>query len=151
MLRKAKVGDVPVMNWLRLQVRENLLSDPGRITEAMTRQAITAEGRGWVWEEDSEILGFSIARDTDPSIWALFVLPGQEGRGIGGALHDAAVAWLWSRGAARIWLSTDPQTRAARFYRDRCWSETAVLPSGEIRLELQRPDIWGQSKNSSLG
>ena len=139
MLRKARVGDVPAMNHLRLQVRENVLSDPCRITEAMTRQAITAEGRGWVWEENGEILGFSIARDADPSIWALFVLPGHEGRGIGGALHDAAVDWLWSRGAARIWLSTDPATRAERFYRDRGWRETAVLPSGEVRLELVRP------------
>jgi len=139
MLRKARVGDVPAMNWLRLQVRENMLSDPGRITEAMTRHAITAEGRGWVWEEGGKVLGFSIARDEDPSIWALFVLPESAGRGIGGALHDAAVGWLWSRGATRIWLSTDPHTRAARFYRDRGWCETAVLPSGEVRLELQRP------------
>jgi GNAT superfamily N-acetyltransferase len=139
MLRKARVGDVPAMNHLRLQVRENRLSDPGRITAAMTTQAITAEGRGWVWVEQGEILGFSIARDANPSIWALFVLPGHEGRGIGGALHDAAVDWLWSRGAPRIWLSTDPDTRAARFYRDRGWRETAALPSGEVRLELQRP------------
>lgn len=137
MLRKARAGDVTAMNWLRLQVRENVLSDPGRITEAMTRQAITAEGRGWVWEADGEILGFSIARDADPSIWALFVLPGHEGRGIGGSLHDAAVDWLWSRGATRIWLSTDPDTRAHRFYRERGWQETAVLPSGEVRLELE--------------
>ena len=138
MLRKARVGDVPAMNHLRLQVRENVLSDPGRITEAMTTHAITAEGCGWVWEENGEVLGFSIARDADPSIWALFVLPGHEGRGIGGALHDAAVDWLWSRGAARIWLSTDPDTRAAKFYRDRDWRETAVLPNGEVRLELTR-------------
>jgi len=139
LLRKAKVGDVPAMNWLRLQVRENMLSDPGRITEAMTRQAITAEGRGWIWDEGGSLLGFSIARDADPSIWALFVLPGNEGRGIGSALHDAAVDWLWLRGATRIWLSTDPDTRAARFYRDRGWYETAVLPSGEVRLEIERP------------
>lgn len=138
MLRKARIGDVPAMNHLRLQVRENVLSDPGRITEAMTTQAISAEGRGWVWEENGEVLGFSIARDADPSIWALFVLPGHEGRGIGRALHGAAVDWLWSRGAGRIWLSTDPDTRAARFYRDRGWRETAVLPSGEVRLELTR-------------
>ena len=127
------------MNHLRLQVRENMLSDPGRITEAMTAQAITADGRGWVWEDAGTIVGFSIALDADPSIWALFVLPGHEGRGVGSALHDAAVDWLWSRGAACIWLSTDPGTRAERFYRDRGWRETAVLPSGEVRLELQRP------------
>lgn len=141
MLRKARVGDVPAMNRLRLQVRENILSDPSRITEAMTRRAITAEGRGWVWDADGEILGFSIARDADPSIWALFVLPGYEGGGIGSALHDVAVEWLWSRGATRIWLSTDPDTRAHRFYRDRGWRETAVLPSGEVRLERKQEAV----------
>jgi GNAT superfamily N-acetyltransferase len=139
MLRKARVRDVSAMNHLRLQVRENVLSDPGRITEAMTTAAITAEGRGWVWEENGTILGFSIARDADPSIWALFVLPEHEGRGIGVALHDEAVDWLWSRGAACIWLSTDPGTRAEWFYRERGWRGTGRLANGEVRLELKRP------------
>lgn len=138
MLRKARLADVPAMNHLRLQVRENVLSDPARITAAMTADAITATGRGWVFEEGGQLLGFSIARDGDASIWALFVLPGHEGKGIGAALHDAAVAWLWSRGAQRIWLNTDPATRAARFYSDRGWRPAGSLASGEIRMELDR-------------
>jgi GNAT superfamily N-acetyltransferase len=138
MIRKATLTDVPAMHRLRLQVRENILSDPSRITEAMTASAITASGRGWVFEEHGEILGFSIARDEDPSIWALFMLPGHEGRGIGHALHKAAVDWLWSRGAERIWLTTDPGTRAERFYRDRGWRTAGRLASGEVRMELDR-------------
>jgi len=74
-----------------------------------------------------------------PPIWALLVLRGDEGRGIGSALHDAAVDCLWSREAARIWLSTAPQTRAERLYRDFRWCEVTVPPSGEKRLELPRP------------
>jgi GNAT superfamily N-acetyltransferase len=105
----------------------------------MTADAITASGRGWVFAEHGEVLGFSIARDEDPSIWALFTRPGHEGRGIGDALHQAAVDWLWSRGARRIWLTTEPGTRAERFYRERGWRETAVLASGELRFELERP------------
>lgn len=139
MIRTATLGDVPEMNRLRLKVRENVLSDPSRITEAMTADAIIASGRGWVFSDHGEILGFSIARDEDPSIWALFTLPSHEGRGIGHALHQAAIDWLWSRGAARIWLTTEPGTRAERFYRERGWRETAVLASGELRFELERP------------
>jgi GNAT superfamily N-acetyltransferase len=139
MIRLATVSDVPAMHRLRLQVRENVLSDPSRITEAMTADAITVSGRGWVCEEHGKILGFSIARDKDPSIWALFTLPGEEGRGIGHALHEAAVDWLWLLGAQRIWLTTEPGTRAERFYRERGWRETAVLASGELRFELDRP------------
>jgi GNAT superfamily N-acetyltransferase len=137
-LREAGADDVPAMNHLRLQVRENILSDPGLVTAEMVIDAISVSGRGWVFEENDQVLGFSIALVRDPSLWALFVLPGCEGRGIGNALHEAAVNWLWSQGAKSIWLSTDPETRAERFYRARGWRETGRLAKGEVRLELRR-------------
>jgi GNAT superfamily N-acetyltransferase len=140
-IREARLEDVPAMNHLRLQVRENVLSDPTRVTTEMVVDAITSAGRGWVFEQNGAILGFSIALIEDPSLWALFVLPGNEGRGIGHALHDAAVAWLWSQGATRIWLSTDPGTRADRFYRSRGWRETGRLANGELRFELRQKTV----------
>lgn len=139
MLRKAKLSDVPAINHLRLQVRENTLSDPSLVTEKMTGDAITRDGRGWVFKEEGTILGFSIALDADPSIWALFVHPDQEAHGIGHALLEAAVNWLWSRGATTIWLSTEPGTRAEKFYRDRGWQQTGHLKNGDMRMELKRP------------
>ena len=63
MIRKAKVSDVPEIHHVRLQVRENVLSDPSAVTQEETIDAITAAGRGWVFEEDGRILGFSIALD----------------------------------------------------------------------------------------
>lgn len=139
MLRKARLSDVENMNHLRLQVRENRLSDPSLVTAEMVSNSITRDGRGWVFEEDGEVLGFSIALDGDPSIWALFVHPDREAGGLGSALHDAAVNWLWSRGASCIWLSTDPGTRAEKFYRDRGWQVTRHLENGEVRMKLERP------------
>jgi len=136
-LRKAKLSDVTEMNHLRLQVRENMLSDPSLVTVEMVNNSITRDGRGWVFEKDGEILGFSIALDADPSIWALFVHPDQEAKGVGSVLHDAAVNWLWSRNAPCIWLSTDPGTRAEKFYRDRGWQEAGKLENGEIKMELK--------------
>jgi GNAT superfamily N-acetyltransferase len=135
-IREARKEDVPAMNRLRLQVKENVLSDPSLVTAEMVVEAISRSGRGWVFVEHGEILGFSIVRSKDPSIWALFVLPECEGRGIGHALHEAAVDWLWSQGAERIWLSTDPETRAYSFYHARGWTEKGRLANGEIRLEL---------------
>ena len=140
-IRQAKLDDVAAMNHLRLQVRENVLSDPSRVTTAMTTDAISVSGRGWVFEEDGHILGFSIALHEDPSIWALFVHPDHEGRGIGHALHELAVNWLWSRGADRIWLGTDPGTRAERFYRERGWREAGKHNNGDIRFELDRHPV----------
>jgi len=139
MIRKAETSDVVAMNHLRLQVQENILSDPSRVTAEMTTEAISVTGGGWVFEEEGQILGFSIALLKDPSIWALFVLPGHEGRGIGHALIGVAVNWLWSQGAERIWLGTDPGTRAERFYRERGWREAGKHDNGEIRFELNRP------------
>jgi GNAT superfamily N-acetyltransferase len=138
MIREATVNDVGAMNHLRLQVRENVLSDPSRVTTAMTADAISASGRGWVFEEDGHILGFSIALHEDPSIWALFVLPDHEGRGIGHALHEVAVNWLWSLGVDRIWLGTESGTRAEQFYRQRGWRETGKHDNGDTRFELDR-------------
>ena len=40
----------------------------------------------WVWVEDGQILGFWAGDPRDGSIWALFVDPANEGRGIGRAL-----------------------------------------------------------------
>lgn len=139
MIREAKISDVVAMNHLRLQVRENVLSDPARVTQAMTTEAITRSGRGWVFEESGQILGFSIALEKRESIWALFVLPEYEGRGVGHALHEAAVNWLWSCGVDLIWLRTDSGTRAEVFYRQRGWAEAKIYDNGEIRFELQRP------------
>lgn len=139
MIRKAKVSDVKAINHLRLQVRENVLSDPGLVTEDMTRDAITRLGRGWVFEEHGVILGFSIALEESRSVWALFVLPEHEGRGIGHQLLNAAVNWLWSRGVERITLGTDPGTRAEQFYRDRGWRVIGSRENGEILFELESP------------
>jgi GNAT superfamily N-acetyltransferase len=131
------INDVPEMHRVRLAVRENVLSDPSKVPESETRDSITASGRGWVFEQAGELLGFSIALRDDPSIWALFVLPGHEGRGIGHALLEEAIAWLWSEGARSIWLTTDAGTRAERFYRDRGWVEVGRKDNGEIRFELK--------------
>ena len=148
MIRKAKISDVLAINHLRMQVKENVLIDSSWLTEERTIKAITAEGRGWVFEEDGELRGFSIAFDHDHSIWALFVMPGFEGRGIGRALLDAAVDWLWSRGAQTVRLSYTAKdgetyqlgTRADGFYRGQGWREVRRNEEGEVFFELTRRD-----------
>ena len=137
-VRPATVVDVPAMQRLRLQVRENVLSDPGLVTESMVLKSISEAGSGWVFEENNEILGFSIALRDDPSIWALFVLPQHEGKGIGHTLLKEAVDWLWSLGAIRICLGTEAGTRAERFYRERGWKDSGLKENGEIMFVLER-------------
>jgi len=136
MLRAAVPADAKALNALRLRVRENILSRPSWLSEERTVEALTGHGRGWLWEEDARVLGFSVANAAERNIWALFVEPGFEGRGIGRALLGIAVQWLWLQGSGPIWLSTEPGTRAETFYRAAGWSDMGLTASGEIRFEL---------------
>jgi GNAT superfamily N-acetyltransferase len=138
-VRKARMDDIPAMMELRLSVRENRLSDPEQVTSEDCRGYVE-RGAMWVWEEDGLILGISASNCETGWIWALFVRPGHEGRGIGRALFAAACDALLAAGFPRLSLSTDPDTRAARFYRAAGWRETGPTPEGELVFERDAPE-----------
>lgn len=121
-LRAATAADWPEVQALRLSVTENRLSDPARVTQAMYEDYILRRGRGWVAELDGRIAGFCIAA-CDGEVWALFVRPGFEGRGLGLGLMEACVAWLAAQGVGEAVLETGAGTRAERFYRRFGWRE----------------------------
>ena len=139
-VRVATRDDVEALHRVRLAVRENVLSRPELVTHADYVEHLERRGRGWLVEAGGEVVGFAIGRSDDGNLWALFVDPAHEGRGIGGALHDALVAWMFAQGLARLWLTTGPATRAARFYARRGWRE-AGHEGAELRLELARTDF----------
>ncbi|SFC87667.1 Acetyltransferase (GNAT) family protein [Massilia yuzhufengensis] len=112
------------MSAIRLAVRENVLRDPARVTLQMYEDYLDRLGRGWVAEADGEIVAFCYAARGDASIWALFVDPRHEGRGLGKALLALAVGWLFELGHERIRLGTAPDTRADRFYLAQGWDRT---------------------------
>ncbi|WP_386813311.1 GNAT family N-acetyltransferase [Lysobacter koreensis] len=126
------------MHRVRLAVRENTLSSPTRISEADYLAALETLGRTWVIEAEGEITAFASGHK-DGSVWALFVHPHHEGRGHGKALHATVVDWLWSLGHARLWLTTNPGTRAERFYLSQGWQPCSPVSGAELRLELGRP------------
>ena len=121
-LRPAQLGDWDEVQDLRLSVTENRLSDPSRVTRSMYHDYILDRGRGWVAEADGAILGFCIAA-LDGEVWALFVRPGCEGRGVGLALMRACVDWLTEQGVGEAVLETGAGTRAEAFYRRFGWIE----------------------------
>jgi GNAT superfamily N-acetyltransferase len=139
-VRRATVDDIADMMALRLSVRENRLFDPGQVTAADCL-AYVQRGHIWVWEEDQEILGFSASTCETGWIWALFVRPGHEGRGIGRALFVVACEALIGAGFCTLRLSTDPDTRAARFYRAAGWREAGRTPEGELIFEFNAPPM----------
>ena len=84
-IRRARLEERPRISEIRFAVRENQLLDPSRVTDADYHWFSENPGI-WVWEEDGHILGFSAADTRDGTIWALFIDPDHEGRGIGRAL-----------------------------------------------------------------
>lgn len=137
-IRRALNPHIPVMHEIRLSVTENVLRSR-TLTEADYRKAIRAPGRGWVIDIEGQLVGFAVANGSTGNIWALFVRPDHERRGYGRQLHETMVSWLWSSGLQKLWLSTEPNTRAARFYEAAGWVKSVELESGEVRYELTRP------------
>jgi ribosomal protein S18 acetylase RimI-like enzyme len=136
-IREARLSDIPEMHALRLSVRENALNNPSSVTHEHYLSLLTGKGRGFVCEEDGEIVGFAIADLKASNVWALFVSPQHERRGIGRSLLDQLVRVFREEGLVVVWLSTDPGTRAERFYRAAGWTATGLTDSGERRFELR--------------
>jgi GNAT superfamily N-acetyltransferase len=136
-MRPAVASDIPEIQRVRTSVKENRLVST-IITDEDVRIAIEETGRGWVVEEEGEVAGFAIGSVTTGNLWALFVRPASEGRGYGRQLHDAVVNWLFDAGLDRLWLTTEPGTRAQRFYDAAGWTLVGTTAQGELRYEMQR-------------
>jgi GNAT superfamily N-acetyltransferase len=136
-IRRAHLEERPRITEIRLAVRENQLLDPSRVTDA-DYQWFSDNPGIWVWEEDGRILGFSAADTRDGSIWALFVDPGHDGRGIGRALLAKACAVLRQAGHRAATLGTEPGSRADGFYRQAGWKALYIDQRGQqvLRLDL---------------
>jgi GNAT superfamily N-acetyltransferase len=137
LLRQANRNDIPAMSRIRLSVTENVLSDPSRVTKEMYENFLESFGRGWVAEDNGEIVAFCYADKENASIWALFVCPGHEGRGLGKSLLKLAVNWLFEIGHGCVHLSTSANTRADRFYAAQGWRRQPVSAS-EIAYSLTK-------------
>jgi GNAT superfamily N-acetyltransferase len=138
--RDAQLKDINAIFSVRVSVRENRLDYSQLralgITPASIATALQNDSKAWVSECNGTVVGFSMANSSDGRIFALFVLPQYEGRGIGGTLLEMALTWLRTCMVPRAWLTTEPHTRADGFYRHRGWKTTGVVEEGEIRFEL---------------
>ena len=130
-IRKATPADQPRIHAIRMGVRENVLSDPSRVTDEeiawYREQAIFL-----VSEAGGAVAGFTCANHQTGLIWALFVDPAHEGCGHGEALLDAALDALQAGGIVQAHLTTGGGTRAEGFYRRQGWQEMGVSLDGNV-------------------
>src|SRR3954470_948590 len=134
-LREATRADLAGIWRVRYAVVENTLA-PGRIEDDEVIGQLETSGRGWVVEEDGEIVAFAIGDAKGANVWALFVHPLAEGRGHGSRLHDTMVEWLWTNGLDTLWLNPGADTRARGFYERRGWRCVATSGRNQVRLAL---------------
>ena len=145
-VRTATIADIEAMHRIRLAVRENALSDPMRVQQKDYVEYLQKRGRGWVFEVDGVIAGFAVADASARSVWALFVSPAYERRGIGRQLHDTMVGWLFEQGDEPVTLGTQPGTRAAGFYTAAGWQLIGSSSSGEAQYQLAHRQLRSSPK-----
>ncbi len=146
-IREAKIEDIPQIQRVRNAVKENMLSDPGLVTDEDCRLFITERGKGWVCEIEQQIIGFSIADLKGNNIWALFLQPAFEKQGIGRMLHDIMLNWYFEHTNEPVWLSTSPKTRAEGFYRKAGWEEIGVYGNNETKFQMTHEN-WLKNKDN---
>src|SRR5688572_25377945 len=139
--REARVEDIPQIKIVRNSVKEKTLSNPELVTNKNCKDLIMHRGKGWVCEIENRVVGFAIADLQENNIWALFIQPGFEGKGIGKKLHDDMLDWYFGKTKSMVWLGTAPNTRAELFYRKAGWKQTGTRANGEIKFEMT-DDEW---------
>lgn len=148
--REATIEDVKQIQEVRNSVKENVLSDPSLVTDEDCIDYITRRGKGWVCENDEKIVGFAIADLQEHNIWALFLRPEAENKGIGKALHNLMLDWYFSQTGETVWLSTAPRSRAEGFYRKMGWEEVGLYGKGEIKFEMSSAKWKEMQRNQSI-
>ncbi len=137
-LRVAALVDIPRLHEIRIAVRENTLSNPALITPADYEEFLFTRGKGWFAEIDNTIVGFAICDLREENIWALFVHPDFERRGAARALQTEMLDWYFTQ-KDKVWLGTEPGTRAEKFYRASGWRENG-MHGKELKFELIREE-----------
>ncbi len=136
-IRPATADDMPGIWQVRYAVLENTL-EPGRISDDELLRSLDADGRGWVAVQANRIVGFTIGLHTG-NLWALFVHPDVQGRGIGSRLQAQLLTWFARQPVDRLWLATGTHTRARRFYQASGWQLAGPYGDDEVRLERPNP------------
>ncbi|WP_207479998.1 GNAT family N-acetyltransferase [Arenibaculum pallidiluteum] len=143
--RVATSAEVEDLFAIRTSVIENHqsreeLADLG-ITPESVAAMLAADCRAWICDLDGVPAAFSMAKAGERTVFAVFVRPEAEGRGLGRALLEAAESWLFAQGAAEIWLTTglDPTLRAHRLYEAAGWRAGDVTADGQRLYTKARP------------
>jgi len=111
------------------------------VTPGSVAQMLHSSSRAWVASERKQDVAFSMADASDATVFAMFVRPAFEGRGLGRILMKRAEEWLFEQGCVEIWLLTDANrdVRANGFYRHLGWDDAGIQQDGQVKFTKTRP------------
>ncbi|CDG80944.1 GNAT family N-acetyltransferase [Janthinobacterium agaricidamnosum] len=140
-VRIATGHDIDTVFEIRTSVRQNHLSreqlaEMGITPEALLDAIDGGDARIWIAEMDGAAAAFAMADADEGTVFAMFVRPQYEGRGLGRLLMQEAEAFLFAR-KELIWLVTDAasEIRANGFYQRLGWRQAGAIVDGDIRYE----------------
>ncbi|EFE97974.1 GNAT family N-acetyltransferase [Serratia odorifera] len=137
-IRQALITDVDSIFDVRTSVIENHLSREEMrqmgITESVVADMIQNGPCAWVAIDNMKVVGFSMVLQDEGCLFAAFVLPDHENKGIGRRLVMAAEKELFKHHEV-IWLETAKNSRAAKFYKHLGWGNKTDVGDADIRLE----------------
>ncbi|MBU9839516.1 MULTISPECIES: GNAT family N-acetyltransferase [Rahnella] len=140
-VRTAQLSDIDGMFEVRTSVIENHLSREEMrqmgITESVVADMIEKNHCAWVAIENDKIIGFTMILPDEGCLFAAFVLPEYEGRGVGRRLVVLAEQELFKHHEI-AWLETDKNSRAAKFYMQLGWGNETNINGTDIKLEKRR-------------
>ena len=140
-IRLALPTDIEDIFEARTSVKENHLSreqlEHMGITKSIVTDMIGKSHCAWVAVDGGKVIGFSMILPDEACLFAAFVLPEYEGKGVGRSLVELAEQELFKHHKT-VWLETDKNSRAARFYMRLGWVKKEDVSESDIRLEKLR-------------
>lgn len=143
-VRIATSEDVELLFDIRTSVIQNHLSRAemaalGITAETLT-EAIEHSRCCWIAELDGTPAGFAMIDQSEGEVFALFIRPEFEGKGLGQLLLSSAEDSLFASHEV-IWLITDGHEgiRANGFYLRHGWVVAGAVDERDVRYEKRRP------------
>ncbi len=139
-IRLATVDDVEAIFDIRTSVRQNHLSRAALAALDITPDTIAAAIMDapcvWIADVDAMPVAFVMIDQALATVFAMFVHPDFENRGLGRQLMAVAEQALFAQHDV-IWLTTDPadHIRANGFYQTLGWVQVGPATNGDVRYE----------------
>ncbi|CAM3145235.1 MULTISPECIES: GNAT family N-acetyltransferase [Pseudomonas] len=143
LIRLATLADIDTVFAIRTAVRQNHLSHEQLADLGITPQVLADSIREapciWVAQVNGVLAAFSMVDLAEGEVFAMFVLPAYEGRGLGRRLMAVAEAALFERHDS-VFLVTDgrDEIRANGFYQRLGWSKVGQVDGDDVRYEKSR-------------